>query len=149
MKTLIVLAILGIGLWLLTSNNSSPSNYSYSGYTSDDESEESTLDSSDALSDHWAEIAEYLDGTYTVEACSDNSGNCYGLDADIDQGQIETIYPPNGGYVGIYSADVDSDGDASGSDDGDNEDYWRFKVNQSDIEDALQSWADSNDINLE
>jgi hypothetical protein len=148
MKTLLVLGVLGLGWWWLSSNNSSStSNYSYNDSSYYDDS--NVIDRYDALSDYWDEISEYLDGTYYIEACSDNSDNCYELEAEIDQGEIDTIYFPNGGYLGIYSADVDSDGDASGYDDGDYGDYWRFEIDEDDIEEALEQWSYDYDFELE
>lgn len=100
----------------------------------------------DAVYDYWDEIAEFLDGSYEVEACSSNSGNCYYLEADIDGGEIEILYFPNGGYIYLYGADVDSDGDAEGYDD---DDYWTLEVDEDDIYEATVEWADYNGITLE
>lgn len=100
----------------------------------------------DAKYDYWDDIKYYLDGTYTIEACSSNSGNCYDLDADISSGEIETIYFSNGGYLDIYGADVDSDGSASGDSD---DDYWDFTVDDSDINDAVTDWADDEGVELD
>lgn len=146
MKNLLIFGvIILVGWWLLSGDSSSEySGSSYSSY----ESEEKTMDRYDALSDNWDEISEYLDGTYTVEACSGNSGNCYSLDADISSGEIETIYFSNGGYLSV-SAEVDSDGEAEGYDDSDEGDSWTFQVDESDIDEALEEWADNNDITIE
>lgn len=51
-----------------------------------------------------------ISGTYTVEACSQNSGNCYDLEADISSGTVETIYFPNGGHIDL-SAELDENGE--------------------------------------
>lgn len=71
---------------------------------------------------------EKPDGTYTVEACSQNSGNCYDLDADISDGVVETIYFPNGGHLDMDGAELDEDFSASGesytNSDGYNGDSW-------------------------
>lgn len=147
MKGLItILAIIGIGWWLFSSNNSS-SNYSYPDTDYSSYETDRAMDRYDALSDYWDEIVEYIDGTETVEACSDSSGNCYDLDADISSGEIETLYFSNGGYISIYGADIESDGEASGSDDEDN--YWTFQIDEDLIDDALENWAYDNDVTLE
>lgn len=128
--------------------NKSGSNSSGSGYPRSRDSYEDTetLDMYDAKVDHWDEISEYLEGSYTIEACSNNSGNCYDLDADISSGEVEMIYFSNGGYLDIYGANIDSDGSASGDSD---EDGWTFQVDDSDIDDAVIEWADNQDIELE
>lgn len=137
--TIIVLVVLGF--WIFGGDKSSSSSSGGNYYDS-----ENVIDQYDAKSDYWDDIAEYLDGTYTIEACSDNSGNCYDLDADISSGDIDTIYFSNGGYLDIYGADVDSDGSASGDSD---EDYWTFQVDDSDIDQAVEDWADYEGYTLE
>ncbi len=139
----IVLAVIGIGWWMLSSDNNS-SDYSYPSSSYSDEV--STIDRSDALYDYWDEIAEYLDGSYTVIACSENSGNCYDLEAEIDDGEVSTLNFSNGGYVGLSGAEVDSNGEAVGCDD---DDCWTIEVDENDIDDALDSWADNEGIILE
>ena len=57
---------------------------------------------------------ENLGGTYTVEACSSNSGNCYDVDADIGDGNVERIYFLNGGHLDLDGAELDEDGYATG-----------------------------------
>lgn len=64
--------------------------------------------------EYYEEEKERPDGTYTVEACSQNSGNCYDLDADISDGNVDTIYFPNGGYLDV-DAELDEDGYGEGS----------------------------------
>lgn len=44
-------------------------------------------------------------GTETVEACNDDTGECYELDADFSGDDIETVYFPKGGHL-----DFDSEG---------------------------------------
>jgi hypothetical protein len=46
-------------------------------------------------------------GTDTMNACNQNSGNCYDLDVDSDGENIERIYFPNGGWVDVDSSDCD------------------------------------------
>ncbi len=137
-----------IGLYGSGNSGGSWSGADYSDSYNDSYDAQKTVDRYDALSDNWDDIKDYLDGTYTVEACSDNSGNCYTLDADISSGDIETLYFPNGGYVNI-GAEVNSDGEADGYDDSDDGDYWTFQVDESDIDEALEEWADYEGITLE
>lgn len=145
-NTLIVIGIIIAGWWFLSLfNQPSYDSYSPSSYSYENESG-TTMDRYDAISDYWDEIVEYLDGTYTVVACSDNSGNCYDVDVDINSGSIYMLYFSNGGYIDIYGADVDSDGNASGDSD---EDYWTFEVDGSDIDNAVDEWADYNGFVLE
>lgn len=124
-------------------NSSSTPDYSeeYTNYEN-----EQTIDSYDAKLDYWDEISEYLGGTHTIEACSDSSGNCYDVEAEISSGDIQMIYFSNGGYLDIYGADVDYDGTASGDSD---DDYWTFQVRDSDVDEAVSVWAYINDYTLE
>lgn len=73
---------------------------------------------------------EPYSGTTTVEACSSNSGNCYELDADIEDGNVEVIHFSNGGYLHLDGAELDENGDASGESyslkDGYNGDEWEI-----------------------
>lgn len=75
---------------------------------------------------------EPIDGTYVVEACSNNSGNCYELDADVSDGEVETLYFPNGGHLDFDGAEIDEDGYATGDsytwDEGYNDDSWDVTV---------------------
>ena len=70
----------------------------------------------DSYEEHNGDVNRYenLGGAYTVEACSSNSGNCYNLDADIEGGNIERIYFPNGGHLDLDGAELDEDGYATG-----------------------------------
>lgn len=140
--TFIVVGLIIIGA-IFWGNSSSTSDYSgdYSDY-----SEEKTIDIYDAKSDYWEEIKGYIDGTYTVEACSEDSGSCYDLDLDTNDGYTDTLYFPNGGYIYI-SAEIDSDGRASDYDD--EGDYWDITLSDSDIDDAIEEWASDNEYILE
>ncbi len=114
----------------------------YNNYTGEyDEPEDKTIDRVDAIYDHWDEIREYVNGSETIEACSSSSGNCYDLDADISSGSIEQIDFENGGYL-YFSAEIDSDGNASDTDV--RGDSWDFTVDMdsSMVDDAIQEWAD-------
>lgn len=119
-----------------------------SSYRNSGASEHTTLSRDEAISKHWDKIKEYVDGTETVEACSSSSGNCYDLDADISNGEIEQIYFPNGGYL-YFSADIDESGSASDSDQ--NGDSWDFTLDMSSsiVDDAVDNWASSNGYTIE
>lgn len=109
---------------------------------------QSTMSRYDAISENWDEIKEYLSGTETIEACSEESGNCYDLDADIDDGSIDEIYFPNGGYL-YFGADIDSDGEASDIDQ--NGEGWDFTLDMdsSVVDDAVSDWASDNNREIE
>jgi len=109
---------------------------------------EKTLSRDEAVENYWDEIKDYVDGTETIDACSSDSGNCYDLDADISNGQIEEIYFPSGGYL-YFSADIDESGNASDFDQNGN--GWDFTVDMdsSIIDDALYDWASDNGYTLE
>lgn len=57
---------------------------------------------------------EPIDGTYSADVCNDYSGACYGLDVDVSDGQVETIYFPNGGHLDLEGAELDESGVATG-----------------------------------
>ncbi len=46
-------------------------------------------------------------GTETVSACNGSSGNCYNLDADIYDDEVERLYFPKGGWVDIDYSECD------------------------------------------
>ena len=48
-------------------------------------------------------------GTVTVEISSQDSGNTYTLDAEIDGTTLERVYFPKGGWVDFYSCEVGED----------------------------------------
>jgi len=102
----------------------------------------------EALDYYWDEIKEYVSDTYTIEACSFESGNCYSLDADIYNGYIETVYFDNGGYLHFY-AEIDESGYASDFDA--NSNSWDFTVDMNSyiIDDAIYEWADDNGYTIE
>jgi hypothetical protein len=134
------LIILGAIFW---GNDSSSSDYG--GYD-EDYPRQKTIDTYDAKSDYWDEIKEYIDGTYTVEACSEDSGNCYDLDLDTNDGYTDTLNFSDGGYIYI-STEIDSNGRASDYDD--DGDYWDITLSDSDIDDAVEEWASDNEYILE
>lgn len=124
--------------------------YNDSGYRSGGQSIifEKTLSRDEAIESYWDEIKDYVDGTETINACSSDSGNCYDLDADISNGQVEEIYFPNGGYL-YFSANIDEGGNASDYDQNGN--GWDFSIdmNSSMIDDAVSDWASDNGYTLE
>lgn len=85
----------------------------------------------------WETVREYIDGSYTVDACSDSG--CYSLDADISSGYIDTVYFPNGGYLSPGS-EIDSSGSASAYDSDGN--AWEFIVSGDVIDEAIDNWID-------
>ncbi len=48
-------------------------------------------------------------GTVTVDITSEDSGNTYTLDAEIDGATVERVYFPKGGWVDFYDCEVDED----------------------------------------
>ncbi len=65
------------------SNENQYLNIRYSGFIRQENSEQRVLTRDEAIEGYWDEIKDYLDGTETIDACSEESGNCYSLDADI------------------------------------------------------------------
>ncbi len=107
-----------------------------------------TISRQEAVNEYWDEIKENVDGTETVEACSNESGSCYDLDADVSNGTIETIHFTNGGHLD-FSADIDNDGSASDSDvNGNNWDF-TLDMDSSIVDDAIENWAGNNGYAIE
>ena len=107
-----------------------------------------TITRDDAISEHWDEIKDDLNGTETVNACSEDSGNCYDLDADISNGEIDTVHFINGGYLEI-GAGIDESGDASGFDqEGKGWDF-TLDMDSSIVDDAITDWANNNSYTVE
>lgn len=102
----------------------------------------------DAINEHWDEIKEYLTGTQEIEACSDQSNNCYDLDAYISSGKIDTLNFENGGFL-KFSADFDENGSAS------DDDYrgngWSFTLDMDSdfVTEAIETWASKNNCTIE
>lgn len=67
-------------------------------------------------------------GDTELEACSENSGNCYTLNADVSDGKVETIHFDNGGYLHIDGGELDASGDGEGDSMNSNgeSDHWTF-----------------------
>ncbi len=55
---------------------------------------------------------EDISGTFTAEVCG--SSGCYDLDVDVVDGEVVTIYFPNGGHNDISGSEIDESGYASG-----------------------------------
>lgn len=123
-------------------------NEDQNGNGSDQYAPGGSIDRQDAIDEHWDDIKDDLNGSTTVEACSSESGNCYDLDADIESGAITEIRFNNGGYL-YFNADIDSDGNASDSDENGND--WDFTVdmNSSVVDDAIDEWASENGYSIE
>lgn len=48
-------------------------------------------------------------GTITMAVSSDESGNSYTLDADLDGTTVERVYFPKGGWIDFYDCELDED----------------------------------------
>lgn len=96
----------------ITNTTPTPTGGSYYSDSSDDNEE--VADEKD-----YSEV----DGSQTVEACNDRTGDCYDLDAEISGGQVEKINFPNGGHLDLDGAELDENGQASGESYTDSEGY--------------------------
>ncbi len=107
-----------------------------------------TISRSDALSQYWYQIARKVNGTAPIEAYSFDSGNTYTLDADISYGFVDALYNGAGDAL-TFTAEIDSDGTATGTDDFGN--MWDFTLDMESpiVEDAVQSWATENGYTIE
>jgi len=117
--------------------------------TSDrDSGDEGTISRQEAIDEHWDDIKDNLAGSEDVQACSSESGNCYTLEADISSGSIDEIHFPKGGDL-EFSAEIDSDGNASDTDD--KGDSWDFTLDMNSplVDDAIEDWARSNDYKIQ
>lgn len=145
-----LIALMLIGTGCSESSNLPSSNSRDYGYDKQNSisPQSRILSRSDAITGHWDDIREYLNGSETIEACSSESGNCYDLDADISDGSIEQINFPSGGYLN-FSAEFDESGSASDVDnDGNN---WDFTLDMDSyiVDEAVDDWASSNDYQIE
>lgn len=102
----------------------------------------------EAIDDHWDEVKEDLSGTEAVDACSSESGSCYTLNADIDDGEITEIHFTNGGSL-RFSAEIESDGNASDSDENGNSWDFTFDMNSLILDDAVDKWAKANGYEIQ
>ncbi|GIW69044.1 MAG: hypothetical protein KatS3mg100_538 [Candidatus Parcubacteria bacterium] len=145
--------ILGaIAASFIFSGNDNNSNYNSSNNSifrsGNSYEEERTIDRYDAIYQYWDEIKDYVSGTETLDACSYESGNCYSLDAEISNGQIEMVYFPNGGYL-YFSADIDESGNASDIDQNGNSWDFTIDMDSSMIDNAIYDWASDNGYTVE
>lgn len=122
--------------------------YNKHSNTYNEDNEQKVITYDEAISEHWDEIKDYIDGTETIEACSEESGNCYYVDADISNGIIERIYFSNGGYLDFF-AEIDEDGSAWDFDKNGNSWDFTIDINSSIIEDAVHKWAEDNGYEIE
>lgn len=100
----------------------------------------------DIISNKWSDVLNNINGSEIISACSNNSGNCYNVEADISNGTIDAIHFSNGGYLN-FSAEIDSNGDASDVDqDGNN---WTFSIdmNSNLITEAINNVAEESQTN--
>ncbi|MBI2019051.1 hypothetical protein HYS95_00085 [Candidatus Daviesbacteria bacterium] len=138
--------IIAFFIFIFNSGSSNESSsFNDSNYFSDDQN---AISRTDAIDSHWDSISDYVDGTETIEACSDDSGNCYSLDADISNGHLETLYFPNGGYLNFYT-EFDSDGDAYDTDSEGNSWSFTLDMDSSIVDDAISNWASDNDYTID
>lgn len=81
-------------------------------------------------------------GTVTLLVYNVSSGHEYTLDADVDDGEVQRLYFPKGGWVDFDSSEIDSDGHGSGLDENGKE--WEFRgLVSGSIESAHE---DSDDV---
>jgi hypothetical protein len=55
-------------------------------------------------------------GRITLTVYNVSSGHEYTLDADVEDGAVQRLYFPKGGWVDFDSGEIDSDGNGSGTD---------------------------------
>jgi hypothetical protein len=136
------------------SSSSEPSNISSSysdTYENADEytdNETPTITYDEALSEYWDDIKSYANGTEEIEACYYGNGNCYSLEADISDGDIETLYFDNGGYISVIGG-LDSSGEADAMDDEGNDWTFTLDMTSTTIEYAVDEWASDNGYEIE
>lgn len=115
-----------------------------------EETETNIISRQDAISEHWDDIRQFMDGTETVQARSVESGSTYTLNADISGGELETLHFSEGGLIHFrVTQDFDDGGSASGPD----EDgyYWFVDIDMDSriVDDAIKEWADNNNYIVE
>ena len=133
-----------IGLWAygqFTDNRQTSNHVSQSHRSESSSIAREHIARDDAISEHWDEIKEFVDGSETVEACSDSG--CYDLEAEISSGIIETVHFANGGYLTV-SAEIDENGSADDVDQRGR--LWEFTLDMDApiVDEALAAWAESN-----
>ena len=147
-SSIVVSAIAAFFIFSGGNNNSDYNSGDIFQFSSSYEQEDRTIGYYDAIYDYWDEIKDYVNGTETIDACSYGSGNCYSLDAEISNGQVEMIYFPNGGYL-YFLADIDENGNASDFDNDGNS--WDFTIDMDSliIDIAIYDWASDNGYTIE
>jgi len=147
-----ILIVGAIAAFFIFSGNDDASNYDDSNNSvfrgGSYYDEEKTIDRYDAIYEYWDEIKVYVSGTETIDACSYESSNCYSLDAEISNGQVEMIYFPSGGYL-YFSADIDESGNASDFDQNGNSWDFTIDMDSSMVENAVYDWASDNGYTIE
>lgn len=133
----------------ISSHSSSSSSPEYYDGDNGYDDEEETLDYDEALSSYWDDIKSYVNGSETIEACSDESGNCYDLDADIEDGCIDEIHFDNGGYLDFSYACLDENGEAADTDDEGRGWTFTLDTDSSIVTDAVDEWASDNGYTIE
>lgn len=150
-KTIFGILIVGaIAALFIFSGDKNENNYSGGHFRTirTERSEGKTISRDEAIESYWDEIKDYVDGTETIDSCSSESGNCYGLDADISNGAVEQIYFNNGGYL-YFSADIDESGNTSDIDQNGNSWDFTIDMDSSIIDDAVSDWASDNSYIIE
>ena len=84
-------------------------------------------------------------GSVTLYAYNSSSGHTYTLDADVENGEVQRLYFPKGGWVDFDFSEIDSDGNGSGTDE--NGRHWEFRGLASGSIDAADD--DTSDENEE
>jgi len=59
------------------------------------------------------DYSQLPDGTY--DATVTTKSGSYGVPVEVQGGEVGVVHWPNGGNMHVYGADIDSSGDASGS----------------------------------
>jgi hypothetical protein len=146
MPAFIFVILLAAGSVLFHHSDTPAEQSSYSSYSPSYSSSRNhrTLDYDEALDEHWDEIKEYINGSETIEVYSQESGNYYTLDAELSNGEVESISFPNGGWIYI-NAELNSDGTGEGYG---SDSYWDVEVDSYIIENAAEEWASDNGYSL-
>jgi hypothetical protein len=128
--------------------NSHTDSRSSSGDSQSSASAGESISRNEAISDHWDDIRQYLNGSENIQACSSESGSCYDLDADIDNGEVSTIHFANGGHLN-FSAEIGENGDASDADENGNSWDFTIDMNSSIVDNAVDEWAKANGYDIQ
>lgn len=64
-------------------------------------------------------------GKVTLIVFNYSSGHEYTLDADLEEGEVQRLYFPKGGWVDFISSDIDNDGIGTGTDEEGRQ--WEFR----------------------